>query len=115
MAGSGSTARRWVGKCTDCEKVYGASVQFVWDPTKAAANFRKHRVSFHEAATVLQDVLSTTFPDEGHSTLEQRFVTIGVSTRGRLLVVVHTERAGKIRVISARRATRREQRFYEQD
>lgn len=89
-------------------------MQFVWDPAKAAANLRKHRVSFHEAATVLQDELSTTFPDERHSTLEERFVTIGVSMRGRLLVVVHTERAGKIRVISARRATRRERGFYEQ-
>lgn len=94
--------------------MYGARVQFVWDPAKAAANLRKHRVSFHEAATVLQDELSTTFPDERHSTLEERFVTIGVSMRGRLLVVVHTERAGKIRVISARRATRRERGFYEQ-
>jgi len=90
-------------------------VQFIWDPTKAAANLTKHRVSFHEAATVLQDVFSTTFPDEGHSTLEERFVTIGLSTRGRVLVVVHTERAGKIRVISARRATRRERGFYEQN
>jgi hypothetical protein len=95
--------------------VYGVAVQFVWDPAKAAANLRKHRVSFHEGATVLQDVLSTTFPDEEHSTLEQRFVTIGISTRGRVLVVVHTERAGKIRIISARRATRRERGFYEQD
>ena len=90
-------------------------MQFIWDPAKAAANLRKHRVSFHEAATVLQDVLSTTFPGEEHSALEQRFVTIGASTRGRLLVVVHTERVGKIRVISARRATRRERGFYEQD
>jgi len=95
--------------------VYGTSVQFVWDPAKAAANLRKHRVSFHEAATVLHDVLSTTFPDDEHSTLEQRFVTVGLSTRGRLLVVVHTERAGKIRVISARQATKRERGFYEQD
>ena len=107
--------RRPLGECTDCEKVYGAAVQFVWDTAKAAANLRKHRVSFHEAATVLEDVLSTTFPDEEHSTGERRFVTIGLSTRGRLLVVSHTERAGKIRVISARRATKRERGFYEQD
>jgi hypothetical protein len=95
--------------------VYGVAVQFVWDPAKAAANVRKHRVSFHEAATVLQDLLSTTFPDEEHSTSELRFVTIGVSMRGRVLVVVHTEHGDKIRIISARRATRGEREFYEQD
>jgi uncharacterized DUF497 family protein len=88
-------------------------VQFEWDGAKAATNLRKHRVSFHEAATVLQDPLSTTFPDpaiEG----EQRFVTIGVSAMGKLLVVAHTERGDTVRLISARRATRRERSFYEQ-
>jgi len=88
-------------------------VQFEWDRTKAAANLRKHRVSFQEASTVLHDPLSTTFPDPA-SEGEQRFVTIGTSALGRLLVVAHTDRGDTIRVISARRATRRERGFYEQ-
>ncbi len=89
-------------------------VEFEWDAAKAAANLKKHRVDFQEAATVLEDALSTTFPDEAHSTDERRFVTIGVSDRGRLLVVAHTERNDTIRIISARRATRRERAFYGQ-
>ena len=89
-------------------------MQFEWDPAKAAANLKSHRVSFHEAAAVLDDPLSTTFPDEAHSEDEARFVTIGVSRRGTVLVVAHTERNDAIRIISARRATRREREFYEQ-
>lgn len=89
-------------------------MQFEWEPGKATANLKKHRVSFHEAATVLEDALSTTFSDEAHSAEETRFVTIGASTRGRVLVVAHTERDDTIRIISARRATRREREFYEQ-
>ena len=84
-----------------------------WYPAKARENLKKHRVSFHEAATVLEDALSTTFPDQSHSGDEVRFVTIGTSTRGRVLVVAHTERNDTIRIISARRATRRERAFYE--
>ena len=87
-------------------------MQFEWDRAKAAANLRKHRVSFQEASTVLLDPLSTTFPDRA-SEGEQRFVTIGISALGRLLVVAHTERGDTIRLISARRATRRERGFYE--
>jgi len=89
-------------------------VEFEWDPEKAAANVRRRRVSFNEAATVLEDPLSTTFPDEAHSEGEMRFVTVGVSSSGHLLVVAHTERNDTIRIISARRATRREREFYEQ-
>jgi len=89
-------------------------VQFEWDPEKAAANLKRHRVSFSEAAGVLEDPLSTTFPDEAHSEQEMRFLTIGASHRGRVLVVAHTERNDTIRIISARRATRREREFYEQ-
>ena len=88
-------------------------MQFEWDRAKAAANLRKHRVSFQEASTVLQDPLSTSFPDAA-SEGEQRFVTIGISALGHLLVVAHTERGDTIRLISARRATRRERGFYEQ-
>ncbi len=89
-------------------------MQFEWDPAKAAANLKRHRVSFHEAAAVLDDPLSTTFPDEAHSETEARFVTLGASRQGTVLVVAHTERNDAIRIISARRATRREREFYEQ-
>lgn len=89
-------------------------MQFEWDPQKAAANFRRRRPSFDEAATVLEDPLSTTYPDDAHSEDETRFVTIGASHHGRVLVVAHTERNDTIRIISARRATRREREFYEQ-
>lgn len=88
---------------------------FEWDPGKAASNARKHGVDFHEAATVMNDPLSTTFPDPDHSTGEARFITIGSSDRRRLLVVAHTERAKAVRIISARPATRQERRFYEEN
>lgn len=89
---------------------------FKWDPRKATANLTKHGVDFHEAATVLSDTLSTTYPDTDHSgTAEPRFVTIGMSERNRILVVVHAEQGEAIRIISARRATRRERKFYEED
>ena len=89
-------------------------MQFEWDPEKAAANVKRRRISFSEAASVLEDPLSTTFADETHSEEETRFLTIGASHRGRVLVVAHTERNDTIRIISARRATRREREFYEQ-
>ena len=89
-------------------------MQFEWNPEKAAANVKRHRVDFDEAAGVLEDPLSTTFPDETHSEQEMRLLTIGASHRGRILVVAHTERNDTIRIISARRATRREREFYEQ-
>jgi uncharacterized DUF497 family protein len=66
-------------------------VQFEWDPQKAAANITRRHLSFDEAATVLEDPLSTTYPDDAHSEDETRFVTIGASHRGRILVVAHTE------------------------
>lgn len=86
-----------------------------WDPKKADANRRKHGVEFREAATVFQDPLSTTFPSEDHSVSERRFLTIGIATTsGHLLVVAHTEQEGTLRIISARRATRQETKFYEE-
>jgi uncharacterized protein len=90
-------------------------VIFIWDPDKASANFRRHGVDFREAATVFDDPLSTTFPDSDHSTSEQRFLTIGLSAPGRMLVVAHTEQGQTIRIISARAVTRRERKFYEED
>ena len=88
---------------------------FSWDPKKAAANLKKHGIDFREAVTVLDDTLASTYPDDDHSDLEQRFLTIGVSHRDRVLVVAHTEEDELIRIISARRATRHERLFYEED
>ena len=88
---------------------------FTWDPRKAAANLKKHGVDFREAATIFDDVMSTTFPDEDHSDFERRFLTLGQSARGRVLVVAHTEREDEIRIISARDATKRERKFYEEE
>ena len=87
---------------------------FTWDPEKDAINRRKHAVGFREAASVLEDLLSTTYPDPAHSRGEQRYVTIGRSKLGRTLVVAHADRGDTIRIISARPATRRERRFYEE-
>ena len=88
-------------------------MRFEWDREKAQANVQKHGVSFDEAVTVFYDPLSATFDDVEHSTGESRFITIGYSARGRLLVVAHTERGATVRIISARRATARERRRHE--
>jgi uncharacterized DUF497 family protein len=88
-------------------------VIITWDPKKAEANLRKHGVDFEEAATVFSDPLSTTFPSQDHSENETRFLTIGLSANRQILVVAHTEDANVIRIISARRATSQERRFYE--
>ena len=90
-------------------------MKFTWDPTKAEENLKKHGVDFREAATVFDDPLSTTFPDADHSTGEQRFLIVGMSALGRILVVPHTDTGDTIRIISARAATRRERRFYEEN
>ena len=87
---------------------------FSWDPTKDAANRKKHGVPFVEAMTAFADPLSVTIPDPDHSTDEERFLLVGQSARGRLLVVAHAERANQIRIISARPATRRERHAYEE-
>jgi len=88
---------------------------FAWDGRKEAENRKKHGVSFREAVTVMGDPLSTTYPDLAHSEGEQRSVTIGMSDRGTIMVVAHTEEDGTVRIISARRATRHERRFYEEE
>ena len=90
------------------------SLRFTWDPKKAAANVRRHRVSFEEAATAFADANSLTILDPDHSQSEERFVLIGVSEQGRLLVVVHTERGDTIRLITARLVTRSERQAYEE-
>jgi uncharacterized protein len=88
-------------------------VRFVWDPTKAAANLRKHGVTFEEAVTVFYDPLAATFPDPDHSEEEERLITVGYSARGGLLVVCHAERREGVRRISARRATAGERKRHE--
>jgi len=87
---------------------------FSWDDRKAAANLRKHRISFEEAATIFEDPLLITVPDKSHANGEERFFSIGQSRRGGLIAVAHTETGSRIRIISARKATRLERRTYEE-
>jgi hypothetical protein len=89
-------------------------IRFEYDPRKAAANLRKHRVSFDEAVTVFADPLHATRPDNEHSLDEQRFITAGQSTRGRILFVVYTESDSSVRLIGARVATATERKQYEE-
>lgn len=89
-------------------------LRFTWDADKARANVRKHRVTFAEAATALGDALSLTIADPVHSVGEERWVDIGMSDSGRLLVVVYIERESEIRIISARLADRDEREDYEE-
>ena len=90
------------------------ALTFEWDAKKAKSNLDKHGISFEEASTVFGDQRSLTIPDPVHSKLENRFITMGASHRGKLLVVVHTARGDNIRVISARAASRRERQSYEE-
>jgi len=90
-------------------------VDFEWDEAKAAANLELHGVSFPEASTAFGDPLSITIADPDHSEEEQRFILLGLTFSGRLVVVVHTDRDETTRLISARLATRRERRSYEQE
>lgn len=88
-------------------------MRFEWDREKAKRNLRKHKVSFDEAVTVFYDPLSATFDDPDHPVGEKRFIMIGYSSRGRLLVISHTERGDAIRIISARIATKHERKRHE--
>ncbi|MFW0859909.1 MAG: BrnT family toxin [Dehalococcoidia bacterium] len=87
---------------------------FEWDEEKAKENLRKHKVSFEEAKTVFGDPFLTTFPDPEHSNSEQRYINIGSSSKGRLLIAIHIERKVNIRIISCRKATTDERRAYEE-
>lgn len=89
-------------------------LRFEWDPRKAAENLAKHRVSFEEAASVFNDPLAYTFADPDHSVGEERQLTFGISSAGRLLAVISTERGDALRIVSARKATRHERGIYEQ-
>ena len=90
-------------------------MEFHWDPKKAKSNLRKHRVSFEEAVLVFSDILSFTYDDEAHSQAERRYATLGMSVRGRALVVGHTMRGEQVRIINAREATPHERRWYEKE
>ena len=89
-------------------------MRFEWDAHKAVANVRRHGVSFGDAATVFGDPFARTIADPDHSTDEARFATIGLTARGTLVVVAHTERGSRTRLISAREATRVERKAYEE-
>jgi uncharacterized DUF497 family protein len=91
------------------------AMEFEWDPDKAIRNLAKHGVSFQEAATVFGDPLAMTYLDPDHSEEEDRFLTFGHSSNGRLLVVSHTDREDRTRIISARRMTRKERKAYEEE
>jgi len=91
-------------------------IEFEWDQNKAAANEKKHGVSFSEATTVFGDPLEVTIEDSEHSSREYRFLSIGRSSAGNILVVSYTEREQNlIRIISARKATKKELKYYEQN
>ena len=90
-------------------------MQFEWDAEKAASNAKKHGVSFQEAATAFGDPFSVTIVDPDHSEDEDRYVLLGETYQGRLVVVVHTDREETVRIISARLASRRERKSYEQE
>ena len=89
--------------------------QYEWDDDKAKTNLRKHRISFQEGATVFNDPLIATQHDPDHSSDEERYIALGRSVQGRILVVVFTERGDKIRLISCRKVTSRERREYEEN
>ena len=88
-------------------------IDFEWAAAKAATNLKKHAVSFDEGATIFHDPLIASIPDPDHSENEERYLSIGMSVQGRLLVVVHTERGERTRLISCRKATTAERKIYE--
>ena len=90
-------------------------IDFEWDLTKAKTNLRKHRVAFSEAATVFRDGLSITIYDPDHSDQEDRYITVGTSVAGRFLMVAHTDRSDRTRIISARELTRKRREAYEKE
>ena len=96
-------------------KSYTTCVEYEWDPEKDRINYQKHGVSFAEASTIFLDPLHVTVLDDRHSIGEFRFRTIGYTANSRLVVVAHTDRGDRVRIITAREATSRERRQYEQD
>ncbi len=102
------------GSLQEAIQCYDVLVTYEWDPVKAAANLRKHGVSFAEAALVFLDPMALTFYDPDHSQEEDREITIGVSREGRVLFVSHCARGDRMRLISVRKATAREKKQYEE-
>lgn len=90
-------------------------MDFEWDDEKAKSNQAKHKVSFEEAQTVFEDPFYLIFADPDHSKKESRFIALGASNKDRLLAVAYTERRGATRLISARKATRTERKYYEEE
>jgi len=91
------------------------ALEFEWNPKKAASNLRKHGVSFEEAASVFNDVLAAVYADPDHSAHEKRYLTIGTSSQGRLLNVAFADRGQRIRIINARKVTKKERQLYEEE
>jgi uncharacterized protein len=91
------------------------SLLFEWNAAKDKADYKKHQVTFAESRTIFNDPFLLTFPDETHSQSEDRLISIGATIDGRVLVVIHTERGQKIRLISSRVATNAERRIYEEE
>ena len=88
-------------------------LEFEWDEVKVVENLKNHKVRFEEAKTVFNDPLLLTFPDPEHSDHEHRSISIGISSHSRILLIVHTSRGGKVRIISSRKATAKERKLYE--
>ena len=91
-----------------------SDLDFEWDEDKAESNFKKHKISFQEAKMVFGDLFSVTVNDPLHSVGERRFIDIGASVNGKILVVSYTQRGRKIRLISCRKATKAERKIYEE-
>ena len=87
---------------------------FEWDEVKATANSKKHKITFDEGKTIFNDPFLLTFPDSENSENEERYINIGLSAKGRVLILIHPERQGKIRIVSCRKATAGERRYYEE-
>ena len=90
-------------------------MEFEWNPVKAKANLRKHGISFEEATTIFNDGLAAIYQDPDHSLRERRYLTIGTSAKGRLLHVAFADRGERIRIINARKVTKRERELYEKE
>jgi len=90
------------------------AASFEWDPQKAKSNLQKHQVDFEEASSIFNDLQFISFLDDEHSQDEERYISIGLSNKLRILMVAHTERNNKIRIISARKATENEKKFYQE-
>lgn len=89
-------------------------LRFGWDEEKAKKNLKNHKISFEEAKTVFNDPFLLTFSDPDHSVEEQRYVSIGKSSKGRIVIVIHTDRNDNIRIISSRKATKSERKSHEE-